>query len=361
MSLIDELLSMATRLDEIASKLEEREIGNPIDRLEKTCLDFGKAASGSWFGYHANIYYKDFQAPPPGAHFSVEWGRESAYGISRGTEGEWYECNPDGVRAEILEQAKIKDDLALLRKRAKNTRKEVEEMRLNMLSILSRLSETSPADLFLSDCRTKVKNLEPFSVGKVISVLRDRAPTMTRDWSAATAGRTAPPHLVVYAEVLEIKSPFNNAGELAAISRSLAAHFGRTSLPSPTSPRARQKIRKEAKLGHEIHIHGDLNGGLQLDSPHALQQNSASTIDIERSVRSLKEAIISSSLSELQKEEASLALDRISVLAERPKTPETAKAISGKVEDVKSIAASAGSIAAEMLLEVVKKLAGMGW
>jgi hypothetical protein len=349
MSLIDELLSMAARLEEIASKLDGKEVGNPVDDLEKASLKIGKAASGSFLGYHADVYYKDLLPPPPGAHFSVEWGLQSNYAVE-GSNGEWGIWDRDVVRAEILNRASLNEgDLDQLRAKAKYVRKEIEETRLGVLSILSRLSESNAADFFLTECIDRVKKLMPLAANQIAKAFFPRGSRMSRDSLAVTAGDTLPPHLEVFAEILEVKNTYTRAGELATVARSLAAHFGRASLPGPPDPQKKGKRGDEGKSGHSINIFGAVHGGLQLDSPNASQSNATSSGEIEASILALKRTVLSSSLTELEKEEALLALDRILELSKRPRTPETSAAINGKVKDVKGIAAKAGAKALDVL------------
>lgn len=51
--------------------------------------------SGSNFGYHGALYYRDFQAPPVGSTFSVEWG--GIHGLPAG----WVKIEPEEVKRKI--------------------------------------------------------------------------------------------------------------------------------------------------------------------------------------------------------------------------------------------------------------------
>mgnify|MGYP000850986682 FL=1 len=42
------------------------------ERLNKNLDQVSIAFSGSWIGYHANVYYRGLQTPSPGDHFSSE-------------------------------------------------------------------------------------------------------------------------------------------------------------------------------------------------------------------------------------------------------------------------------------------------
>ena len=69
-----------------------------LKRLRDAAEHIGRSWCGSWIGYHANIYYKDFVQPPPGAQFSSEWGPVSDVDETR---GDWFQYAPDGVEKAI--------------------------------------------------------------------------------------------------------------------------------------------------------------------------------------------------------------------------------------------------------------------
>jgi hypothetical protein len=73
-----DLRQAAAALEDVATEGEAPEIAGAISSLTDICTRFGNAWSGSWFGYHSRIYYRDFQPPPAGARFSSEWGFMSA-------------------------------------------------------------------------------------------------------------------------------------------------------------------------------------------------------------------------------------------------------------------------------------------
>ena len=43
-----------------------------MTRLQNAAETVGESWSGSWIGYHANVYYDKLQPPLPGDHFSPE-------------------------------------------------------------------------------------------------------------------------------------------------------------------------------------------------------------------------------------------------------------------------------------------------
>jgi hypothetical protein len=62
------------------------------------------SASGSDFGYHAELYYRDFEKPPLGREFNVEWG-----GIN-GPQPGWMQKSRDDVKCRIEELSGVRFD-----------------------------------------------------------------------------------------------------------------------------------------------------------------------------------------------------------------------------------------------------------
>ena len=74
----DELLKLLNDLKEKAiSAIEASEqdyFRAYKEKFEKNIVRVSNSFSGSWIGYHANIYYLNFEIPISGDHFSPEWG-----------------------------------------------------------------------------------------------------------------------------------------------------------------------------------------------------------------------------------------------------------------------------------------------
>lgn len=66
-------------LDEVRKQRDEHNAkvittGHQADELLKVAMKLAASHSGSNFGYHGALYYGDFDAPPIGGMFSIEWG-----------------------------------------------------------------------------------------------------------------------------------------------------------------------------------------------------------------------------------------------------------------------------------------------
>jgi len=130
-----ELLGIADHREQQAQEAESSDVREPLKRLEEAATAIGKAWSGSWLGYHARVYYHDLQPPPPGAHFSQEWGLMDSWPIEA-TAGDWQEFDVDGVEKAIYELAG-NPDLNKAQKIADNATKAFENDKPEVVSLVS--------------------------------------------------------------------------------------------------------------------------------------------------------------------------------------------------------------------------------
>lgn len=202
-SISDELLHIGEQLDDFLAKSRKPEIEKLLAKLQESAQELAKSWSGSWLGHHAYIYYADFQPPPPGAHFSQEWGLMKSF--SPGTSGDWQEYDFDDVRKLIFANAG-KPNLSRAKELAKEGRTLFEEKREEVLSILETyLAKRS--DTFIERLRNKTKKEGLFTAEDFIKALRPSGNFVSRDSVAVTQGLWKPPHISVIAEVFEIRNP----------------------------------------------------------------------------------------------------------------------------------------------------------
>lgn len=69
---VEELERLAAALGVPVADAQRPIVTEPLRHLEAAATRAQKAWSGSWFGYHSRVYYKDFIPPPAGAVFSSE-------------------------------------------------------------------------------------------------------------------------------------------------------------------------------------------------------------------------------------------------------------------------------------------------
>jgi hypothetical protein len=106
-SLIQELRDIEDELKSFVIEATDPKITDALNTLENRAKAVGRAWSGSWISYQACVYYENLQPPPPGRHFSSEWGFIDAF--LSGTNGAWREFDPDIVKNEIEEQTNQQD------------------------------------------------------------------------------------------------------------------------------------------------------------------------------------------------------------------------------------------------------------
>jgi predicted nucleotide-binding protein len=102
-------LEIKEMISQVTVALDQKPTGAfaDVDKLLEVQAKVSKSWSGSWFGYHSRVYYSNLESPPPGAHFSSEWGLQDMFG--QGSRGDWVEYGYDSVYAEILDRAENPD------------------------------------------------------------------------------------------------------------------------------------------------------------------------------------------------------------------------------------------------------------
>ena len=218
----DELLAVVQRFEKFVERGEGERVQGPLDRVQQAAEKVGESWSGSWLGYQANVYYRDLMPPPPGAHFSSEWGsRQGAFG--QGSSGEWFEYSPEDVEAAINELSG-NADLSATRALRKEIAGAIEEEKLQVLSIVE---SSGLADELLKRLAKNIDDLSVTSQVKVVKTLRPSGSFMVRDTLAVSQGLWVPPHLSVLAEALAARYDLGIAEKFCRFVRQLGQHLAR--------------------------------------------------------------------------------------------------------------------------------------
>ena len=208
--------------------LENPKILKQLESLEASANEVGKAWSQSWLGYQSRVYYAQLEPPPPGAHFSSEWGliEYSRIAYSRGTTGHWQEFQEGVVEAEIRRRAGDPDLSEALRK-SHEIRLFFDQKRGDIVSIL-RVAKGKHEDQFLEKLIEEAEKVEALTEAVFVECLRPQGGGMSRDTIAITQGRWTPPHISILAEIVDIKAPKLACESLANIARRAFSHLERT-------------------------------------------------------------------------------------------------------------------------------------
>src|SRR6185437_1020743 len=177
------------RLDAAAPQLLERstKLKATAKEVWDAAHEVGKSWSGSAFGWHGELYYRDFERPPLNERFSAEWGQ------IRGMAPGWRSRSPEEVKERIQAAANAEVDAI------PGTEK---ELRTDARGIVDEIIiQLAPLD-GMSGYKREVElvgGLEEFDwkeneSGKYFVNALKSFPTMSRDSSAIQAGRVLPAH-----------------------------------------------------------------------------------------------------------------------------------------------------------------------
>ena len=237
----DELLAIADAMDRLVDRARQPDVQEPLGRLEDAANEIGRSFSGSWLGYHANVYYKGLQPPPPGAHFSRTHGLLKR--ATNQTTGDWLEFGPDTIEAAIYAHAGHPDITASERLRVDAVR-EFDTWKLTALSVIE---SAGSSDIFLARLRGSVEELPILHNSEVINADQPSGPLPSVDMVAAGQGLWTPPHISVLARVHAVQCAFAAVARLGKFARQAGLHLAR---------RQRQ-VRRSEIVGTNVFIgHG---------------------------------------------------------------------------------------------------------
>lgn len=245
MTSYEELFAIAEGLEYIRTSPELTAAEGDLSALSDVAVEANRAFSGSWLGYHAYVYYKDLAPPPPGAHFSQEWGLQDLSFTSMGSQGDWREHDPSELQTYLRTKAG-NPDLSAVETAASIGENGFNTAKSEIRSIL--LTENaSGSDVFLTQLLADLDKIKPLGISEIAEIWSPKGQLMTRDVVAANQGNKIPPHQVIQAQVASIRQTFNICQEAGRISRKAASHLQR---------RAKRNVRN-ARIGTDIFIgHG---------------------------------------------------------------------------------------------------------
>jgi predicted nucleotide-binding protein len=199
-------------------------LGVDAERLEAVlsrAQELADSWSGSNLGYHANVYYAGLQRPPPGAHFSSEWGLQPSI-VTRSV-GNWREYASDEVQRYCFSAAPELDPEGLQSRVAEAT-KAFKFARSRFKSIVS-VAQHNEQDTYINDLRSQADDLTIFTVDVGVRAQLPSGQFLSSDSLAVSQGLWPAPHQVVIAKMIAAKSPRASLSELADIGRLAADHL----------------------------------------------------------------------------------------------------------------------------------------
>lgn len=240
----EELFAVSEKLKAAVATGDDAEIVDPLAALEDAAQTVGRSFSGSWQGYHSRVYYADFLPPPPGAHFSQEWGLMDTYMSSFGSRGDWREYDPEDVKNHIRQMAG-KPDLTNARSLADRAAEVFEFSKSELISILQNELDDRD-DSFLQSLKDQLDKLSPMSPSEIARALSPKGQIMTRDTVVLGQGAQVPPHVAIRAEAQSIRQSFGICGAAAEIATKAASHLERKSRKRKVA----ERIGTNVFIGH---------------------------------------------------------------------------------------------------------------
>ena len=239
----NELFELSSRLENVMPLLEDEQVLGPLDAIEDAVKTVEPSFSGSWQGYHANVYYEDFQRPPPGAHFSQEWGLMDAYS-DQASRGSWIECDPDEVRSYILKNAG-NPDLGAAVKASEIANDEFDQVKPELISILQNELEDSN-DPFLEGLLEELKKLEKKFTADVADHFSPKGQILTRDAVVLGQGTIIPPHMMLLSKTRAVRHSFGICKASSDIASKAASHIERKGKKN----KAFERVGTNVFIGH---------------------------------------------------------------------------------------------------------------
>ncbi len=210
------ILDVISSSENVVQLNQSRYFKKNKDILTKNLNQVSSASSGSWHGYHANVYYENLEKPLPGHSFNPEWGLINLYGRKIN----WQEFDRDVVRAAVVEglDSDYEEKLSLISDEAKSVYEENVDSLTTLVSVLLENSQTE----MLKEIADEVKKLQgPLSQNEIIALWRPTGTFMSRDTKAITQGTRVPPHSEVEAKYLSLESPFKALEGVIRVARKL--------------------------------------------------------------------------------------------------------------------------------------------
>ena len=238
-----ELIESRKLLLHFADEFDAAPGTNTLNEICQQAKEIGKSASGSWLGYQANVYFKDFKTPPANVHFNIEHGTGGNYFSVPNPN--WVELKDQDV-FDILIDANGKLALAAAEQAAERGLALLNGVKTDISSVLT-LYVRDHDDSFVHRLADEIEQTKVLNGTDIANQMSPKRQIITSDMQAVQQGTRAPPHIKVLARVIAAHQPAAHCRDLAGRLEKLTAHLARI----------KQREERVARVGTNIFIgHG---------------------------------------------------------------------------------------------------------
>ena len=223
-NLIRDLSIWRDKLQKFAATYNEAPEKLVLDDVWGRATAIGKSSSKSWMGYHANVYYKNFEVPPAGVHFDIEWGFQHNYFSAQNED--WTEYSDEAVSSRLLDDA-ANNTLAAMSDKAEVGTALFESARKDILSLLSVYLDGND-DTFVQRIKEEIDKAKILGAADIAQSMAPKKQVITRDLLAAQQGTWVPPHAKVLAKISAAQQPAAHCYQLTETLNSHVSHIART-------------------------------------------------------------------------------------------------------------------------------------
>ena len=217
----DELLSAMKFYYDLAYRSTLNSLLENIKKVEN-------AWCGSWYGYRAKVYYRDFESPPLGMYFSHNWQYEAEPNSELQDESSWQMFSEAQVQS-VIEEGIEKRDIGNAFDETGKWIQAFRDRKVDILAII-RIVQKSHSSLF----DRLMEQAEQLQIPTIDGIVRSMRPAEldTEDPIAKEQGIWTPPHIQLHAKVLWSIRAAGSVHELAKLVQKTIAQIERVSAVS---------------------------------------------------------------------------------------------------------------------------------
>lgn len=235
----EKIIAVLHKAQNALSLRDDEYIQKNKEILQANLDQIAAAFSGSFLGYHASIYYRGFETPLPGDHFSSEWGFGGVFGPA--TSSNWVEYTTEAVtdaaKTNVSEDYETR--LIALSEHAMTIYEEGHNTILTILDILLDKEKSSTLDRIKTEIENRKKQMPR---DKLINAMLPKGSLMSRDMTAISQGVRVPPHIALMAQEMSLYSPFTSIELLIKSCKSLLGYMEIHDMIDKTSTTKAERI-----------------------------------------------------------------------------------------------------------------------